>query len=114
MLCPKHELRVPCYVTPLMDRLSLGPLINPCSMTCSSPVTVTPCACCHSAVLCLKSYRVLLSGAIHGGQFAVYHGSFNVLRTLFLGCFLLDIGISLAVHLAKNLLSFPDTRCHLL
>lgn len=72
-----------CYVTPLMDRLSLEPLINPCSMACSSPVTITPCACCHPAVLCLQSYSVHLSGTIYGKQFVVYHGTCSSLRTFY-------------------------------
>ena len=83
--CPKHD-RIWRYVTSLMDRLSLDPLINPCSMACSSPVTITPCACCHPAVLCLQSYSVHLSGTIYGKQFVVYHGTFSFLRSSFL-CF---------------------------
>lgn len=70
-------------MTPLMDRLSLSLLINPCSMACSSLVTITPCACCHLAVLCLQSYSVHLSDTIYGKQFVVYHGSCSFLRTFF-------------------------------
>lgn len=68
-------------MTPLMDRLGADPLINSCSMACSFPVTITPCACCHPAVLCLQSYSVHLSGAIYGKQFVVYHGTFSFWRT---------------------------------
>ncbi len=64
-----------------MDRFSLDLLINPCSMACSSPFTITPCACCHPAVLCLQSYSVHLSDTIYGKQFVVYHGSCSFLRT---------------------------------
>lgn len=34
-----------------------------------SPVTISPCACCHLAVLCLQSYSVHLSNTIYGMQF---------------------------------------------
>lgn len=86
LLKPPPKASSVLNMTPLMDRLSLSRLINPCSMACSSLVTITPCACCHLAVLCLQSYSVHLSDTIYGKQFVVYHGSCSFLRTFFSLC----------------------------
>lgn len=100
---PKCD-RVWCYVTPLIDCFSLDLLINPCSMACSSPFTITPCACCHLAVLCLQSYSVHLSDTIYGEQFVVYHGNSSFWRTIFFPafsciCCTSDMGVSLTALL---------------
>lgn len=87
--CPQHD-HVWGDATKLMDRLGLDVLVNPCSMACSSAVTITPCACCHPAVLCLQSYSVHLSDAIYGRQFVVCHGSCSFFRTFFLSVFVKD------------------------
>lgn len=94
-----------CDVTPLIDCFSLDLFINPCSMACSSPFTITPCACCHLAVLCLQSYSVHLSDTIYGEQFVVYHGNSGFWRTIFFFsafscvCCTLDMGVSLTALL---------------